>query len=145
MKLNWEEKKLTDPMENVLQHALCVTCLGVFCAFFTKKLIWQTFYCTHYHLIHCKNDSSARILKNKTVYANYNNCCYKYHAENGMKIATEEELFLAFMTLQTQDVNLTFITCIEHTSNTEHTSWTSSERLMYVQFTSCVYGGGSRK
>ena len=52
-----------------------------------------------------KDDSSARILKNKTVCANYNNCCYKYCAENGMKIATEEELYLAFMNLQTQDVN----------------------------------------
>ena len=25
--------------------------------------------------------------------------------------------------------------------NVHKTSWTSSERLMYVQFTSCVYGG----
>ena len=31
-----------------------------------------------------KDDSSARLLKNKTVCANYNNCCYKYRAENGM-------------------------------------------------------------
>ena len=26
--------------------------------------------------------------------------------------------------------------------NVHKTSWTSSERLMYVQFTSCVYWGG---
>ena len=38
-----------------------------------------------------KDDSSARILKNKTVYANYNNCCYKYRAENGVIISMEEE------------------------------------------------------
>ena len=28
----------------------------------------------------------------------------------------------------------------EHTEEAQKTSWTSSERLMYVQFTSCVYG-----
>ena len=40
-----------------------------------------------------KDDSCARILKNKTVYANYNNCCYKYRAENGVTISTEEDQF----------------------------------------------------
>ena len=38
-----------------------------------------------------KNDSCARILKSKTVYANYNNLCYKYRAENRVTIYTEEE------------------------------------------------------
>ena len=42
-----------------------------------------------------KDDSCAKILKNKTVYANYNNCCYKYCAENGVTIATEEEQFFS--------------------------------------------------
>ena len=40
-----------------------------------------------------KDDSCARILKNKTVYANYNNCCYKYRAENGVTISTEQDQF----------------------------------------------------
>ena len=31
------------------------------------------------------------MLKNETIYANNNNCCYKYRAENGMAIATKEE------------------------------------------------------
>ena len=30
-------KKLRDSMEKLLQPALCVTCLGVFCAFLTRK------------------------------------------------------------------------------------------------------------
>ena len=30
----------------------------------------------------------------------------------------------------------------QHWHRRHRTSWTSSERLMYVQFTSCVYGGG---
>ena len=38
-----------------------------------------------------KDDSCARILKTKTAYANYNNCCYKYRAENGVTISTEQE------------------------------------------------------
>ena len=38
----------------------------------------------------CKDYSCARIL-NKTVYANYNNCCNKYLAENGVTISTKEE------------------------------------------------------
>ena len=42
-----------------------------------------------------KGDSRAIILKNKTVYANYNNCCYKYRAENGMTISTEEDQFFS--------------------------------------------------
>ena len=40
-----------------------------------------------------KDDSCARILKNKTVYANYNNWCYKYRAENGVTISTEQDQF----------------------------------------------------
>ena len=39
----------------------------------------------------------------------------------------------SFQNAQTQDVNWTYI-------NVKKMSWTSSERLMYVQFTSCVYG-----
>ena len=39
----------------------------------------------------------------------------------------------SFQNPQTQDVNWTYI-------NVKKMSWTSSERLMYVQFTSCVYG-----
>ena len=39
-----------------------------------------------------KDDSCAGILKNETVYANYNSCCYKYRAENGVTISTEEDL-----------------------------------------------------
>ena len=39
-----------------------------------------------------KDDSTcARVLKNKTIYASYNNCCYKYRAESGMTIVTDEE------------------------------------------------------
>ena len=29
-----------------------------------------------------KDDSCAKFLKNRTLSANYNNCCYKYCAEN---------------------------------------------------------------
>ena len=40
-----------------------------------------------------KDGCTARILKKKTVYANYKNCCCKHCAENRMAIATEEEQF----------------------------------------------------
>ena len=33
--------------------------------------------------------------KNKTVYANYNNRCYKYCAENEVAISTEEDQFFS--------------------------------------------------
>ena len=42
-----------------------------------------------------KDDFCARILKSKTVYANYNNCCYKYRGENGVTISSEEEQFFS--------------------------------------------------
>ena len=42
----------------------------------------------------CKNNL-LWILKNKTVYANYDNCCYKYRSENGVTISTEEEQFFS--------------------------------------------------
>ena len=42
-----------------------------------------------------KDDFCARILQSKTVYANYNNCCYKYRSENGVTISTEEEQFFS--------------------------------------------------
>ena len=35
-----------------------------------------------------RDDSGTRILKNRTVSANYNNCCYKHRVENKMAIAT---------------------------------------------------------
>ena len=42
-----------------------------------------------------KDDSCARTLKNKTVYAYYNNYCYKYRAENGVTVSTEEDQFFS--------------------------------------------------
>ena len=42
-----------------------------------------------------KDDSCARTLKNKTVYANYNNYCYKYRAENGVTVSTDEDQFFS--------------------------------------------------
>ena len=33
--------------------------------------------------------------KNKTAYANYNNCCYKYRAENGVAISTVDDQFFS--------------------------------------------------
>ena len=40
-----------------------------------------------------KDNSCATILKHKTIYANFNDHCFKYQAENGVTIATYEESF----------------------------------------------------
>ena len=53
-----------------------------------------------------KDDFCAKILKNKTIYANYINCCYKHLAENGMAIATKGEQF--FSTHEEADIRMFF-------------------------------------
>ena len=53
-----------------------------------------------------RDDSFARILKNKTVYANYNNFCYKYRAENGVTTSTEEDHF--FSSHEEADIRMCF-------------------------------------
>ena len=53
-----------------------------------------------------KDDFCAKILDNKIVYVNYNNCCDKYRTENGVTIITEEEQF--FSSRKEADIRMFF-------------------------------------